>query len=115
MLCMVEEKLLDIKTVSFRAILINLNWIVQGEEEILGFYTDTKIILRFETVAYVTFPGKNITKTGMQDVERAQVISAVDTKKKACSNERPTNEIQSEPEKSLEEITIKEVAIIANK
>ena len=51
----------------------------------------------------------------MQDVERAQVISAVDTKKKACSNERSTNEIQSEPEKSLEEITIKEVAIIANK
>ena len=51
----------------------------------------------------------------MQDVERAQVISAVDTKKKACSNERPTNEIHNEPEKSLEEVTIKEVAVIANK
>ena len=63
----------------------------------------------------MTFPGKNITKTGMQDVERAQVISAVETKKKACSNERPLSEIKSEPEKSLEEITIKEVAVIANK
>ena len=51
----------------------------------------------------------------MQDVERAQVISAVDTKKKACSNERLANEIQSEPEKSLEEITVKEVVVIANK
>ena len=51
----------------------------------------------------------------MQDVERAQVISAVETKKKACSNERPLSEIKSEVEKSLEEVTIKEVAVIANK
>ena len=41
-------------------------------------YTDTKIILRFETVAYVTFPGKNITKTGMQDVKRAQIVTTTE-------------------------------------
>jgi len=48
-----------------------------GYERVVGIYTDSSVVLKFENISYASFVGKNITIRGPVDVVDDEVTAAL--------------------------------------